>query len=337
MNRSLPAIAVVVFLLLLELGCENPDTTSSIEAVSRVEATASLTHESPITFLAFGPQGKSLVALQGDDGAIVVWDWESQEILNVVKTFSPAKDMAVSPDGELAALAKGHFGVELWDLTTGKKDEELEIGEDFLSDVCVVSFSRDGELLAAADRVGNVAVWKVEGRYELTKSGTPFECINDIDLDGDGELVMVGRAESAIGGSMEVLCDAWKSWGLKERDYEVTSVAYAPQWAPYFILGGADGELTVNRLTVKAGVYPIKCIAQAPSSTPAKNLFAICGGSSEIELWLFTSNMSGGKLDRLKVLDKHESIVTCVAFSPSGLLASASTDGQILVWTVPPP
>ena len=104
-------------------------------------------HYSPLTGMAFSPDGKTLVSASRDS-EIVLWDIPTlQRRLSITTQHTKAVcSVAFSPDGE--TLASGSFDrtLRLWDPHTGERKAALQYPDA----VTAVAFSPDGRSLAVA-------------------------------------------------------------------------------------------------------------------------------------------------------------------------------------------
>jgi WD40 repeat protein len=108
----------------------------------------------------FAPDGKSLVTT----GTLAVWDVPSFTVSRRFQVGSNARDLSVllSPDGTTAASfqlypSNGDTPV-IWDARTGARLRDLGRNENAIRSA---AFSRDGRILATADRAETLSVWEV--------------------------------------------------------------------------------------------------------------------------------------------------------------------------------
>ncbi|MGO9269858.1 MAG: WD40 repeat domain-containing protein [Terriglobia bacterium] len=107
-----------------------------------------------------------------------------------VSTFGKhnAFSIAISPDG--MTLASGHWNVvTLWNMLTGQR---LAVLEGFGRYVYGLSFSKEGELLAAGTDSGELQIWDVGRRIRLHSLDIEGGYVSDPAFSPDGRLVAVG-------------------------------------------------------------------------------------------------------------------------------------------------
>ncbi|QVL30705.1 hypothetical protein KIH39_17845 [Telmatocola sphagniphila] len=130
------------------------------------------------------PNGKTLISA-GYDGWLLWHDVESKQCVRRLKAHGFwSWQMALSPDGRHVATVTGQYlaggekyepaqapepTVKVFDTLTG----ELLKSFDYLPPVLSVAFSPDGRHLAAANMMGDVAVWDLEGKAPPVKFNSP--------------------------------------------------------------------------------------------------------------------------------------------------------------------
>lgn len=105
---------------------------------------------SPVTALAFAPDGKSLVT--ASQNGVAIYSWPELQFLERAKPpFSHLHDLAFSPDGTRLAMAGGEpqakGGVEILEWPGLKGVQRIEAGKDV---VYSAAWSSDGKSLAMA-------------------------------------------------------------------------------------------------------------------------------------------------------------------------------------------
>jgi WD40 repeat protein len=74
---------------------------------------------------------------------------------------TPVRQVAVSPDGQLLAVAEGDPRVRVWDRTTGKEQAVFQGHEN---EVTTVAFASDSKTLASGSLDGTVRIWDIPNR-----------------------------------------------------------------------------------------------------------------------------------------------------------------------------
>jgi len=116
-------------------------------------------HEGPVNAAAFLPGGRALTG--SDDGTLAIWDLALGEIEHRLRGHT-AKilDIAVSPDGKLAASASWDHTVGLWRLPEAKR---IALLKGHAGPVNTVSFAGDGKRFYSGGYDGTVRLWRTDG------------------------------------------------------------------------------------------------------------------------------------------------------------------------------
>src|SRR5262245_58557495 len=107
-------------------------------------------HRANLQTLAFSPDGRQLVSIATRERHASLWDLPAG-----TRTLSPGAGvdshaLAFAPDGTAIVTASGR-NLRRWDLATGTIEEKWQ---RVASHACLVAFSPDGSLLAAACYAG---------------------------------------------------------------------------------------------------------------------------------------------------------------------------------------
>jgi WD40 repeat protein len=123
-----------------------------------------LADQGAVTFLAFSPDGKRLIAV-GMRGAVCVWDVASRQVLTAFKVVgSPTAQL--SPDGKQLVTHDGVRGAIFWDTDTGRQVKAVH-EPGLFSFRTSLAFSPDGRRLAAGSPNGHIRIRAADNGLEL--------------------------------------------------------------------------------------------------------------------------------------------------------------------------
>ena len=191
-----------------------------------------------------------------------------------------------------------------------------------------VAFSRNGQLLAVADKGQQLHVWNVQKRglpLLLRDSGGLLWCLafsptEDLLAAGadDGRVVLWRLGDSGQFGDAQVLSGAGR-----ER---VTSLAFSADGSR-LAAGNADGRVRVWNLR-EAGSSPVVLCCHSDESPvwavafhPLSNTTVVSGGGDQsLRLWDTRKSEGASRL-----LGTFENEVTAIAYSPNGSTIAVGT------------
>jgi WD40 repeat protein len=131
-------------------------TTRLWDAVTGKELLTLKGHANGVWFIAFSPDGKSLVSAS-NVGIMKLWDTlTGKELLTFRARLGYMHSIALSPDGRRLAVAFDVGIIKLWDTLTGK---ELLAFKAHAHGVWSVAFSPDGRLLASGGGDRIIKLW----------------------------------------------------------------------------------------------------------------------------------------------------------------------------------
>jgi WD40 repeat protein/tetratricopeptide (TPR) repeat protein len=145
----------------LHLAMTWDDQTAHIIRNDKGQAVAvpALRHEGDVTFLAFSPDGLSLVTA-GEDRAARVWDATRGDPLTPpLRHDAPVRFAAFSPDTRLLLTAGEDRTVRVWDLSAGTPQPPALAHDGPIFDV---AFSPDGRRIVTASRDGSASLWDAQ-------------------------------------------------------------------------------------------------------------------------------------------------------------------------------
>lgn len=128
-----------------------------------------ISNKDMVQFIEFFPDNRRLLCAFGSN--VLIWDMVTQECFPVSVEGSPILRIALSPDGQRAAVATGDNRIYIIATATGA----CEISLEPCFDHSTMSFSRTGELLALLGKFGSVRVWSVENRRCVMEGNSTCE------------------------------------------------------------------------------------------------------------------------------------------------------------------
>ncbi|MCE2471124.1 MAG: WD40 repeat domain-containing protein, partial [Anaerolineae bacterium] len=182
--------------------------TSSGEALGSIET------GSPVSAVAFSPDGARIAAALADT-TVGVWNIDGGEKIHRLSGHEMVvSDVEFSADGATLASSSADTTVRLWDAASGEALHTLRAHIDY---VIKLSFSPDGARLASAssaigiatsDRTSEnntVQIWDVAtGENILTIPPEGPGYYRDVEFSPDGQTVAASTWSSALGGNVRI-------------------------------------------------------------------------------------------------------------------------------------
>jgi WD40 repeat protein/DNA-binding SARP family transcriptional activator len=180
------------------------------DAATRLAVTPLMGGQSKWIFgLAFTPDGNTVVASSGE-GTIALYDATGRPVAGRTlgsggDVGQPVIQVAMKPDGRLAATSHVDGRVKVWNLDTGEEvSPDLQVPAEAVA--VGIAFSPDGGLLAAGDLAGNVIVWETETWQQagplITVPGEGL--LVRLAFSPDGSILAAGRQTPPTVGLYDV-------------------------------------------------------------------------------------------------------------------------------------
>jgi len=198
-------------------------------------------HDGPVNDAAFIDDARALTG--SDDGTLALWALDSGKMLRRFKGHeAKVLDVAVSPDGKLAASASWDRTVGLWRISDGSLIARLKGHE---GPVNTVAFAADGAHLFSGSYDGSIRLWRTDG-----ESAEPVRPVIEYGWGINalrllpGELIVFGTQN----GDVRVI-DAGSGEEIKilaPHEGPVLALALSPE-GDMLATGGADGVIRLWR------------------------------------------------------------------------------------------
>jgi RNA polymerase sigma factor (sigma-70 family) len=295
-----------------------------------------LRHGSPVTSVAWSPDGK-LLATGSWDNYARLWDPATGKL---VRDIQPQQGwvwgVAFSPDGKLLATAGDHRSktVRLWDLATGKP---VRTFEGHTNQIRGLAYSPDGKTIATASFDSTIRLWEAATVKELWKTAlVPGVQVFSVAFLPDGK-----RLATTDGSSSVRLweADSGKAAGQFDGADSLRCAAFSKD-GKQMVAGAADGNVWVWDVASAKELHQVRgraVPALSVSFSPDGKTFAAGYGdwqdgrrdtiTGEVVLW----DAATGEL--LRQLGKGTAPVQAIAFAPDGKsLAAVTLNSSVLLW-----
>ena len=290
-----------------------------------------LDHESAVNDFDIGPDGQSLVTL---DGAGVVRFWSAREGSDYVPVVLPGhadvNRVALTKDGFSVVTAAGDGSVRLWSVDSSPRAESVLRGHE--GAVRHVAFSPDGETLASASDDRSTRLWRVDDSSEIVSLTTqPASETRSVTFSPDGQSIAVAGEEGVF---------VWPSSGVtgeprRLHEGTATAVAYHPGGDWLIVTTGRGEGAAVHVYPVRGTGSPRTFAGEASLSTlaplgpAAQHVITFIPREQLATLYRFD-----GTAEPL-TLRGHGELLHDASFSPDGrFVVTGSSDWSARVWEV---
>ncbi|MCI0460403.1 MAG: PQQ-binding-like beta-propeller repeat protein [Gemmataceae bacterium] len=326
-------------------------------------------HGGPVTFVAFAPDGKTVVSGSGQ-GHLHLWETATGKLLHQIPNQQYASSVVFTPDGKGVALIGSDSHFRLHDLSTGKEVRRLS---PTTRELRLVAFSAGGKRAALVAQNHSIRVWDLETDREVRQlvapQPNPTFAPGLATLSADGKLLAIAGPErgspvvrlwevdsgrelpriplSPNGAAALAFSPDGKRLAIADnKSLTILDVAsrekvYGFDGVPGAFLPftfSADGKLLALRngqkidLIETAGWTTLRSLT--PSGVPYALAFSADGkmlavGGSDNVVRL--CDTATGK--ELRPTEGHQAAVARVAYAPDGRsVATASADGTVRLW-----
>jgi len=315
----------------------SPKTESEPKTLMRM-GTQSWRHSSNVNYVAFLPDGKSIITADMQQ-TIRLWDRETgkeihrftrpaKEVSDVDTDIESNKEwltmagfgarnsgVAVAPDGKAVAAVYGQT-IHLWDVGTGKHTGEIKgpaSGNGVTSGIGSIMFAADSKTLAGRGRNRTTYLWEADTGKEIAK----------IKVDELGVAIPTGAAgaATAVVISPDGKNIAWAEWDDHEKGKLTTWLVIADRTTAKEV---RRFKLDHNGSSAMAYSPDGKLLAFATSSG-----IHLCEADSDKELRLLKGH--AGIIGSLVFSHDGKTLASRTA---AGLDSQTAEDGNVTLWDV---
>jgi len=287
---------------------------------------------SSIVGVAFSPDGTRVMAGDGGNSAVKIWDLEPTGDAEWANLPAPgAFRVQFMPDGRhLVTSREFDHAVTIWDLQTGRPDRRIGPATDYF-EFQSFDVSPDGSSIALGghsrpDGFGGAAaarVWDTSNGEELVRIGHELD-VNDVSFSPDGEDVVTASWDDTAkivdrsGAVLRV---------LRERGFNLFGARFSPD-GRLVATEAQSAESGRSRVTIWnwEGKEVVRRISDAfePTFDPNGPRIGLVNRDGLVEI------QDIGSGSRVAVLDGPSGGATRLVFSPDGSqIAVPHTDGTI--------
>ena len=249
---------------------------------------------------------------------------------NIINMLSLLRNNLQGYDFSGLALWEAYLqGVELQDVNLAGSDLTKSVFADAFDAILSVTFSPDGNYLAAGSANGEVRLWRTEEWKPSVTLHGHRDWVWSLAFSPDGKLLASSSEDKTV--KLWDVTSGQCITTLQEGVAKIWSVTFSPDGR---LLATGDMDRTMKVWEVTSG----QCLNVLQDHTgwimsvafsPDGQLLASGAADQTVKLW----EVASGRC--IKTLSAHTNIIWSVAFSPDGkLLASGSADQMVKLWDV---
>lgn len=149
--------------------------------------------DSPITAIAYSPNGRNFAVGQRD-GSIHYYADNQKTAIITLQEYPTVEDLAVSGDGRFLYASNGGRAISLWDIQLQKKTAELPNP----GSISRLRLSPDRNFLLAGGATAAVYLWDMTAQRHVSTFPSLGSAAADFDFSYDGKYIVIGLLNGAI-------------------------------------------------------------------------------------------------------------------------------------------
>jgi serine/threonine protein kinase len=148
---------------------------------------------SPVTAIAFAPNGKTLAAGY-KNGSINYFSVDQGSPSLSVEQYPTVSDLAISGDNRFIYVSNGENDLQVWDIASKKQIRTMHNP----APVSRIKLSADRQLLLCAGNGNSVYIWDTFAEKLFNSFPNLGSAPTDFDFSSDGKLVVIGLADGSL-------------------------------------------------------------------------------------------------------------------------------------------
>lgn len=247
-----------------------------------------------------------------------------------LQTFSGHNEVIVGltyhQDGKHLASLASDFTLKIWELSTGKELDSVNIGKH---QVYNVAFTKDGAILAVGNPDNSIGVWELESGQKMSNLVGHKAFVMKIAFSPDGARLASADCEGII-KLWDVISDQLIST-IKAPPSPVGALAFSPD-GKILASGNVEGSNLIKLWDVENG-QELRTIDGHTGNvynlvfTPDGSNLLSASGDQTIGIWQVQTG------ETVHILTGHKGYIYGLSISPDGtLLASGDSEGIVNLW-----